>query len=80
MLLTFLIAVREYRQQAVCIPCVSVAIGLFLHTQVTPLMHNPFPGGRWSDKELPSLLRNLALIGALLLLRTTANVKKPKKD
>lgn len=43
-------------------------------------MHNPFPGGRWSDKELPSLLRNLALIGALLLLRTTANVKKPKKD
>ena len=42
-------------------------------------MHYPFPNGKYSESQVPSLLRNAALIGAMLLLRDTGGTKR-KQD
>ena len=42
-------------------------------------MHYPYPGGKFKDSEVPSILRNLALLGALLLLKSTQFGVQPKQ-
>ncbi len=68
-----------------CFACVALA-GLGAHfpssaagcvllvvcAQITPVFHFPYSDGKYDEGELPNIVRNVSLLGGLVVVRATA--------